>query len=513
MTYARAFRTLGVVALAVVFIVAGAPRVIFAQTADAAALTLEALNVLEEEYVDPVRPVPLLNAALAELRADTHLSTSVVPDIPTGTSEGIARTWFQREFAIVADRSQAAGIDLAEAATAAMLASLHDSHTSYYTPETLKEIEAEMRHETSFTGIGITVGQVTDRAGTKWVMVTEVYPGSPAETSGIRRFDVIQSVDGHEIGDADLGTAAQLIRGPAGSSVTLLLRRAGETLTASPTRGPVRIEPAWASVLGSGIGYLRIAAFTADSATITGRALQSLGPIPGLVIDLRGNPGGIVTEVQSVAGLFVPAGTVIGRVHGHGTEGEAMRATGLGGATNVPIVVLTDGGTASAAEILTGGLRDARRATIVGERTAGALGGSVTIKLGYGGMSVTVERIQGPRDEVVEGRGIAPDIPVRLTGDDVEAGRDSQLHAAESVIASQHPAVDPAPRFRRGDLVSPAPIAAAAHRSLAVQLWRRDARSATQLVVQHCQSSEKARALRQGRQESRCSYERSSGPI
>jgi len=215
-------------------------------------------------------------------------------------------------------------------------------------------------------------------------------------------------------------------------------------------------------VLPSGIGYLRIAAFTDDSANSTGQALQALGPIPGLIIDLRGDPGGIVTEVQSIAGLFVPAGTVIGRVHGHGSETEAMRATGLGGAMTVPIVVLTDGSTASAAEILTGGLRDARRATIVGERTAGALGGAVTIKLRYGGMSVTVERIQGPQDEVVEGRGIAPDIVVPLTGDDVEAGRDSQLRAAESVIASQHAAVAPAPRVHRGDLVSPAPIAAAA---------------------------------------------------
>jgi len=476
--YTRALRTLGVVALAVAFIVTGAPRIIFAQTADAG-LALEALTVLEEEYVDPVRPVPLLNAALTELRADTHLSLTVVPAIPTGTSEDIARAWFQREFAIIADRSQAAGSDLAQVATAAMLASLHDSHTSYYTPESLKEIEAEMRHETSFTGIGITIGQVTDRAGAKWVMVTEVYPGSPAETSGIRRFDIIQAVDGHAIDDADLGAAAQLIRGPAGSSVTLLLRRAGETVTASPTRAPVRIEPAWASVLASGVGYLRIAAFTADSAVTTGRALQALGPIPGLIIDLRGNPGGIVTEVQSVAGLFLPAGTVIGRVRGHGTQTEAMRATGLGSATNVPIVVLTDGGTASAAEILTGGLRDARRATIVGERTAGALGGSVTMKLGYGGMSVTVERIQGPQDEVVEGRGIAPDIAVRLTGDDVEAGRDSQLHAAESVIASQHPAVDPAPRFRHGDLASPTAIAAAARGPLVAQLWHRDAWNAT----------------------------------
>jgi hypothetical protein len=94
-------------------------------------------------------------------------------------------------------------------------------------------------------------------------------------------------------------------------------------------------------------------------------------------------------------------------------------------------------------------------------------------------MSVTVERIQGPQDEVVEGRGIAPDIPVRLTGDDVEAGRDSQLHAAESVIASQHPAIDPAPRFRHGDLMLPAPIAAAAHRPLAAPQQHRAAWSAT----------------------------------
>jgi carboxyl-terminal processing protease len=263
--------------------------------------------------------------------------------------------------------------------------------------------------------------------------VEDVFPGSPAASAGIQRFDRILQVGDTSLRNATTGEASLTIRGPEGSTAVLTIQRAGQMLTIPVVRSAIRAPRVEARFVQPGVAYARVFEFSRGSGRALGAALGELAaqaPLRSIVLDLRGNPGGLIMEAGRIGSLFLPTGTPLARVHDRDNGPSVLRAAGPAPFADVPLAILVDGGSASASEIIAGAFRDAHRGTIVGEKTAGALGGAVDIALPEGGMSVTVERITTPLGEQVEGTGIVPDHPVALTVADMERGQDVQLDAA-----------------------------------------------------------------------------------
>jgi carboxyl-terminal processing protease len=413
-------------------------RVPHAAAADGS-LVIAALHVLEQQYVEPVQPVPLLNAAIATLRKATNGNTSTLPDIMLGASESEATAQFTVEFTRAAQTTSTSQTQLAYTVTEGMLASLHDSHTYFLDPASLRENRKQLFGNPGFTGIGVTIIQRKDASGAAWIFVEDVFPGSPAQGVGIHRFDKILQVDGKSLENVNVLDASQVIRGPAGSTASLVIQRDGQTMNLSVVRAAIRVPPVEGRFIRPGVAYLKIFEFSQGAGrrlrqTISD--LQSQQPIRSVILDLRGNPGGLIVEAANVGGVFFPPGTILSRIVERGQDPSQLQTAGIPLLPKTPLAVLVDGGSASASEILTGAFKDYQRATIVGEKTAGALGGSVTVGLPEGGMSVTVERIFSPNNSQIEGVGITPEVGVVLTVTDMEHGQDTQLAAALHAIGA-----------------------------------------------------------------------------
>ena len=431
-----------VVILAVILLTSPLTPVQHAAAADQS-LVFAALHVLEDEYVDPVQPVPLLNAAIATLRKATNQSAAALPDIPSGTSTKEAEATFAATFARAMQSSPVSQTQLAYAATAGMLASLKDTHTTFLDPQQFQENRQQLLGGARFSGIGVLITSRKDPATNDgWIFVEDVFPGSPAESAGLKRFDRIIQVDARSLKNATSQDASQYIRGPAGSTVVLTILRGDQTLQFSVVRGPIQPRPVEARFIQPGVAYVKLYEFSRGSGARLRSALLALAlqeQLRYVVLDLRANPGGLIHEAVSVGSLFLPPRTVLSKITERGHAPDVLQTSGVPLFPKTPLVVLIDGGSASASEILAGAFRDHHRATIVGEKTAGALGGSITVPLPErAGMSVTVERITTPLGATVEGVGITPDVAVALTINDMMRGEDTQLSAALRVIGAHH---------------------------------------------------------------------------
>jgi carboxyl-terminal processing protease len=396
-------------------------------------LVVAALQVLERNYAEPVHPVDLLNAAIAAVRTATHESAAILPDIPSADTEQEADAAFLTEFSRAAQADPQGETKLAYAATQGMLDSLHDTHTYYLTPSQFAASRQVLTGAPAFTGIGIRITGRADGASVRWVFVEDVVPGSPAEAAGIQRFDRIVQAGATPLRNATPDEASQAIRGPAGTTVALTVLRGQQTLRMSVVRAPIQSGAVEARFIQPGIAYVRLFQFSQGagrdlSAALTNLAMQA--PLRAVILDLRGDPGGLITEAARVGGLFLPSGTALANTMDRQNGSAVLTTRGVGLFAQVPLSVLIDAGSASGAEIVTGAFKDYHRATIVGEKTAGALGGAVEVPLPEGGISVTVERITTPRGARVEGVGISPDVTVTLTEADMERGVDTQLQAA-----------------------------------------------------------------------------------
>ncbi len=325
--------------------------------------------------------------------------------------------------------------DLIYASIRGMLANL-DPNSAFLDPEQYAATKDEAQGE--FGGIGVEL--VRRAAG---VLVVERYEGSPAVKAGLRIDDMIIAVDGRSLAGRSLADAVARIKGPAGTTVRLTVVRGREGLTDElPVRRErIRVESVTTRRWPDGIGYVRIRMFTRRTYRDLERGLVALhdeGPLKGLVLDLRDNPGGLVGESVRVADTWLRRGVIVS-TQGRRRTLDVERAHPRGTEPPYPMVVLVNGGTASAAEIVTGALQDHRRATIMGTQTFGKGSVQTVIELEDGSaLKLTVARYLTPGRRSISGVGITPDrvVPRR---------EDSEVEGQETAAPFIHSPLD-APR-------------------------------------------------------------------
>ena len=315
-------------------------------------------------------------------------------------------------------------------ATRGMVQSLGDPHTAFLTPE-----EADMFSEDltgSFGGIGVTISPTEDG----FVEVVKLIPGGPAEKTALQPGDVIMAVDGTSIQGMSQNEAIVLIRGEVGTQVTLLVRHDGQDIQVTLTRAVIAIPTTERKMLDNDIAYLYLGEFNARAADLVEADLAELlrSEPRGLILDLRGNPGGYLHIVEQIADQFLPQGLLL--IERSSSGSESRRDTSSRGvAENIPLVILVDGGSASASEILAGAVQDRGRGVLIGEQTYGKGSVQVTERLtDRSAVAVTIRRWYTPSDRAIDGKGLTPDIVVELTEEDMKAGLDPQLDRAVSYL-------------------------------------------------------------------------------
>ena len=301
-----------------------------------------------------------------------------------------------------------------------MLEQLQDPYTRFMDPQEFRNMQIDTSGE--LTGVGIQISQDEE---TKEILVVAPIEDTPAFDAGVRARDVIVSIDGESTEGMDLNAAVTRIRGPVGSSVTLTMRRGEELIDFDIQRARIEIHPVrYSYKAGSdgGIGYIRLTQFSANAAAEMREAIQDLEgqDITGYILDLRSNPGGLLYSSIDIARMWLEDGNIVSTVDRQGiVDEEAASNRAL---TSLPLVVLVDGGSASASEILSGALQDNERAVLVGTQTFGkGLVQSVRSLPDGSGIAITVAKYLTPSGRDINKLGIEPDILVELTEQDREA--------------------------------------------------------------------------------------------
>lgn len=399
-------------------------------------LVFEALRVLQTNYVDPVDVVKVLNGGLEGLRGQLQSSgvTVTVTAIPAGTPEADARQLFGDQYAAAA---AAAGTTLTPAQLSyagirGMTESFKDSHTGFLTPQQNAERRSRQKGQAGFTGVGIILMPKDEK-----FFVWSLIPGGPAEATGVRQFDRILKVDETSTTGMTVEQVSGIIRGTPGTPVTLTLQRPGSTepVAITITRGPIFVPSIFrAEVVEGGIGYIKLYQFVEGTARDFRASLSKLMTqrMRGLVLDLRGNGGGYLHELNGVMNALLPNNLPVYTEMRQGGQTRVQRtnATPMLPAT-LPVWVLVDEGSASAAELLSAAMQENKRAQLIGAQTAGAVEASIMIDLSDGSaLSVTTFRLATGRGVRLEGVGVKPDLDAALGSADMEAGEDRPLTTA-----------------------------------------------------------------------------------
>ena len=317
----------------------------------------------------------------------------------------------------------------AKVAIDTMVASLDDDYSRYLPKKDYAEQNCSI--ESKISGIGVNIMNSSGR-----ILVYSVLDNTPAEKAGIKANDIILQVGNKKVSGMNIANVATLVRGEEGTSVKLIIFRNHHKLVKNVERKSIKIESVKCSVKNN-IGYIKISSFIGTStATEFVTALQKTNRSKGLIIDLRGNTGGLLANAVFIANIFIDDGTIVsilsrdGKVENIKSQLSSLRI-------NKPIVVLVDGASASASEILSGALKDHHKAVLVGTRTFGKGMVQRIIPLPNAtGLNLTIAKYLTPNGYDINKKGIAPDYIVNYSAKDFIHHKDPQRNKAESILTN-----------------------------------------------------------------------------
>lgn len=404
----------------------------------------ETLKMIRDKYVDPdrVKPKEMLLSALNYVQRDVA-QVMVVTDDPKEVTvrvenqekkfriDNVQGPWdvsarLREIFAFLQQHLKGTDVDLREIEYAACNGMLHtlDPHSVFLSPEAYKEMNVSTSGK--FGGLGIVIS-IRDQMLT----VMNPMPGTPAGRAGLKRFDRIVKINNESTLNMPLDDAVKRLRGDPGTKVSVWVVREGENGWATPkpfelVREEIKVRSVESRALDNGVGYVRLKQFQGTSYVELSAALAEFsakGPIRGLVLDLRGNPGGLLDQAARIADKFLNDGVIVSTV-GASDGREEKRAKVPETEPNYPIVVLVSGTSASASEIVAGALKNHDRAIIVGSTTFGK--GSVQLVFPdvtpeKAALKLTIAQYLTPGDVSIQGVGVTPDIELDpMTADDLE---------------------------------------------------------------------------------------------
>ena len=327
---------------------------------------------------------------------------------------------------------------LSQGSVQGMVSSLGDPYTVYFDPTQYKKLQQSYNGQ--YTGIGIYVSF----NATGYPVITGTVPGSPAAAAGLKSGDQIVKVGDKDVKGLTADQATSLIQGPEGTKVTLTIDRGGETLTFSITRAQIQVPTVRSATVGDRVLYVRIYQFGSATSNEFATVLKNgLSGSVGMILDLRGDPGGFISAADDVITQFVASGETFETHDRNGVDRHQVGAQHA--APTVPLVVLVDANSASASEIVAGSLQVHHRAKLVGTTTFGKGSVQQDFVLNDGSdIHLTVERWFLPNGETIDHKGLTPDVPVKLANasdafdvaqPSLGYAKDEQLNAALAVLA------------------------------------------------------------------------------
>ena len=326
--------------------------------------------------------------------------------------------------------------DLISAAINGMLTSL-DPHSGYMPPESFEDMQVDTKG--AFGGLGI---EVTQEDG--FVKVVAPIADTPAARAGVKAGDYIVKIDGEQVQGKSLMEAVKLMRGPVGSTIDLTIRRKGIKKAISKTikREVIQVQSVEAKVLKKNIGYLRLKAFNKNSSKQLVNEIKNIEgkeKTLGYILDLRNNPGGLLTQAINVTDFFLDEGEIVSTRGRKANENRRFFAKKGDRVKGKPLIVLINNGSASASEIVAGALKDHKRAIILGNRTYGKGSVQSIIPLNDGGgIRITISKYYLPSGKSISEVGVTPDIFIEDDSDDFEINTetDSQLNYALKLLTT-----------------------------------------------------------------------------
>ena len=317
----------------------------------------------------------------------------------------------------------------AKVAIDTMLASLDDPYSRYMTKE--EYLEQNNSINSKITGIGVNISSIAGK-----IHIVNVMEGTPAQFANLLPEDIILSIDNKEVNGLTLSEVANLVRGPENSFVNITVLRNKDKLTKRVMRKEIKIKTVKSSIVDKNIGYIQITSFV-GSATPNEflEALEKTKNTDGLILDLRGNTGGLLPNAIFIANLFIPKGNIVSIVGRNGYKYD-INAQDTEFGIDKPTIVLVDNGSASASEILSGALKDYNKAKLLGTKTYGkGMVQKIIPMPNETGLNLTIAKYLTPKGTDINKKGINPDIQVEFNIKDVKNNNDAQLQAAKNILS------------------------------------------------------------------------------